>query len=127
MDTLGRYLAGVSWFNMSRVKTLVLSYIRTLQLAIFLLIAFECYPSWLFHSDWFKLLNFSIFAFSNGYLSSLCSIKAPEVVKTGEERGKVGAFIGVAKLVGILVGSTVALGMKEVIKMTPSYDSVSAE
>ena len=79
-------------------------------------------PTWLLGADWFKLLNFAIFAFSNGYLSSLCSIKAPEVVKTGAERGQVGAFIGVAKLLGILIGSILAVvPMKSIIKLTPSY------
>ena len=76
-DTLGRYLAGVSCMMLSPIKILVLSYLRTIQFSIFLLIAFEVRPLWLFGSDWFKLANFSLFAFSNGYLSSLCSIKAP--------------------------------------------------
>ena len=76
-DTLGRYLAGVKCMMLSRIKIVVLTYLRMIQLAIFLLIAFEIRPVWLFGSDWFKLLNFSFFAFSNGYLSSLCSIKAP--------------------------------------------------
>lgn len=119
-DTLGRYLAGVT--SLSRVKTIVLSYLRSVQMALFLLSAFEV---GFFATDGFKLVNFSIFAFSNGYLSSLCSIKAPDVVKTGEQRGSVGAFIGVTKLLGILVGSTLAIPLKEIIKLTPAYQTAS--
>lgn len=117
-DTLGKYIAGDT--SLSRVKTIVLSYSRTVQLAFFLLSAFEV---GFFATDWFKLVNFSIFAFSNGYLSSLCSIKAPDIVKTAEERGSVGGFIGVTKLLGILAGSTLAIPLKEVIKLTPSYQT----
>ena len=112
---------------MSRRKTIVFSYLRTLQLAIFLCIAFEVSPKWLFGSDIFKLINFSVFAFTNGYFSSMCSIKAPEAVhSTSKERGNVGAFIGVAKVLGILIGSTLAVPMKEVIKLTPSHNTMLA-
>ena len=105
--------------NLSRKTTLVLSYLRTVQLVLFLLTLFEVGPVWLFGTDAFKLANFALFAFANGYLSSLCSIKAPKVVKSGAERGNVGAFIGVAKLLGIILGSMIAIPMKEVIKLAP--------
>ena len=123
MDTLGRYLAGFKCLSISRDKTLCLSYSRTLQLGLFFLSAFEVGPFWLFPSDAFKLVNFAFFALSNGYLSSLCSIGAPEAVLSRVERGRIGAFIGVAKLFGILIGSTLAVPLKEVIQMTPSYSS----
>ena len=112
MDTLGRYLAGVKCMNLSRRKTLGFSNLRTVQVALFLLSAFAV-P--FFDSDLFKLMNYSLFAFSNGYLGSLCAIKAPQVVKSGEERGNVGAFLGIAKVLGILIGSTLALPLKRVI------------
>lgn len=84
-------------------------------------------PEALFGADWFKLLNFSIFAFTNGYYSSLCSIQAPEVVKnrpisSGAEQ-HVGAFIGVSKCLGILIGASLALPLKEIIKLTPAAAS----
>ena len=81
MDTLGRYMAGLICMNMTRQKTIVLTYLRTLQVGIFLCSAFQVAPEFLFGADWFKLLNFSVFAFTSGYYSSLCSIQAPEVVK----------------------------------------------
>jgi len=109
MDTCGRYLAGVACMNLSRKTTVCLSYLRTAQLALFVLTLFQVGPDWLFGTDAFKLINFALFAFLNGYLSSLCSIKAPKVVASGAERGNVGAFIGVAKLLGILIGSLLAI------------------
>lgn len=112
-DTLGRFLAGASKFtDLSRGKTLWLAYARTLLFGLFVCSAFEI---WWFDFDAFKLINFTIFAFSHGYLSSLCSIKAPKVVSTGEERGNVGAFIGVTRLTGILIGSTLAVPLAYVI------------
>ena len=124
MDTMGRYMAGLVCMNITRKLIIVLSYLRTLQVGIFLLCAFEVTPDALFGADWFKLLNFSIFAFTNGYYSSLCSIQAPEVVKnrslSGGAEMHIGAFIGVSKCLGILIGASLALPMKEIIKMTPA-------
>lgn len=82
MDTLGRYLAGVSCMSMTRLATLALTYLRTLQVGLFLCSAFDANPQWLLGSDAFKLLNFSVFAFTNGYYSSLQSMQVPEVVKS---------------------------------------------
>ena len=67
--------------NISRRMVLILNYARTVFVATFLLTAFEVGPSWLFYSDWFKLTNMSLFAFFNGYLLSLCCIKAPDLVQ----------------------------------------------
>ena len=77
MDTIGRYFAGLPSLDISRRKTLCLTYLRTVQIALFICTAFETRPTWLFDSDAFKLSNFIVFAFLNGYLSSLCCIKAP--------------------------------------------------
>ena len=130
MDTLGRCLAGMSCMGMKRRGILVLSYLRTLHVGFFLCSAFELQPEWLFGSDWFKLLNFSTFALTHGYYSSLQCMQVPEVVKkavvgaAGQNdqsvtTENVGAFIGVAKMLGILIGATLGVPTKEVIKLTP--------
>ena len=80
-DTVGRTSAGCSCMNISRRTVVILNYARTLFVATFLLTAFEVGPSWLFYSDWFKLINMSLFAFFNGYLTSLCCIQAPDSVQ----------------------------------------------
>ena len=64
-------------------------------------------------------MNFAIFAFTNGYTSTLCAVKAPATVE-GEQKGQVGAFIGVTISLGILSGSVLALGMGQIIEMTPA-------
>ena len=119
-------MAGFAVFSISRKKNLTLTYLRTIQVGFFVCSALEIPPQHIFNTTVFKLSNFAVFAFTSGYLSSLASIKAPEVVKTAEERGNVGAFIGVAKCLGILIGSTLAVPMKEVIKLTPSYIEMKA-
>ena len=96
-----------------------MSGVRTIFIVTFLLIAFEVSPGWLFRADWFKIVNFAIFAFTNGYTSTLCAVKAPQTVE-GEQKGQVGAFIGVTISCGILTGSLLALGMGEIIKLTPA-------
>ena len=55
------------------------------------------------------------------------TIQAPEVVKnrslsSGAEQ-HVGAFIGVSKCLGILIGASLALPLKEIIKLTPAAAS----
>ena len=72
-----------------------------------------------------KLTNFALFSFSNGFLLAMCSIKAPKVVKGGEAKGNVGAFTGVAKITGILIGSLLAIPAKEIIKMANEDNSIS--
>ena len=73
-DTIGRTVAGFKCMQLSRKVTVCLNYARTIFLVTFLLTAFEVGPSWLFYSDWFKFVNMSLFAFSNGWWSSLCVI-----------------------------------------------------
>ena len=73
-DTVGRSAASVTCMNLPRKMTLILNYARIIFVLTFLLTAFEVGPSWLFYSDWFILLNLSLFAFTNGWLSSLCVI-----------------------------------------------------
>ena len=78
-DTLGRYLAGVPSFMISDKSAIFLCYLRTIFIVTFLLIAFNIPPSWLFglDADWFKVLNMCLFAFTNGFVSTLMAIKAP--------------------------------------------------
>lgn len=79
-DTVGRSAASWKCMQLNRKWTLALNYLRTIFLPIIFMIAFEVGPSWLLNSDWFKLFNLSLFAFTNGWLSSLCVIMAPDYV-----------------------------------------------
>ena len=75
-DTIGRKLAGVPALMASGKTVKILSALRFIATITFLLTAFEIGPSWLFWSDWFKLLNMAMFALSNGYCATLSGLKA---------------------------------------------------
>lgn len=85
-----------------------------------LLITFDVAPSWLFSGDWFIILNLVLFSVSNGYLSTLCAVKAPGTVPD-EQKGQVGGFVGITISTGIMLGSLLAFGMAEIIKLSPEY------
>ena len=110
-DTVGRYAASVSCMQLGRPVTLLLAYLRGLFLITILLTAFEVGPDWLFNSDWWKILSESAFAFTNGWLTSLCIILAPMCVQE-KERGGIGALISPVLLGGICLGTLIALPME---------------
>ena len=118
-DTIGRWYAGWDCFNLANRTIVLFSALRTLFIVPFLLIAFEVRPDWLFTSDWFKLANFCYFAFTNGHVSCLCAIKAPQTVEPAK-RGQIGSYIGITISLGILTGSLCAVGMSQIIKLTPA-------
>ena len=117
-ELAGKYVGVSPCANLKRVTTLILAGIRTIFIATFLLVAFEVQPAWLFTADWFKITNLALFSFTNGYVATLCAVKAPQTVE-GELKGQVGAFVGVTILLGIILGATFALGMGQVILHTP--------
>ena len=67
------------------------------------------------------MINLALFAFSNGYYSTLAAIKAPKQVK-GEEAGQVGGFIGITITTGLMLGTAIAFGMSYVIKASPECE-----
>ena len=97
---------------MSDTFVLVLTYSRVIFIATFILIAFAEPPSWLFghDADWFKIVNMMLFAFTNGYCSTQCAIKAPSRAPD-DSKESVGTFIGMFITLGILTGSILAIGM----------------
>jgi equilibrative nucleoside transporter 1/2/3 len=110
MDTVGRKMGGMKMFDLEGRSIKILSIVRVIFIATFLLVAFEIGPAWLFQSTWFKIFNMMAFAFTNGYVSTLCAVKAPGTVPI-EQRGQVGAFIGTTITLGILLGSIIAIFM----------------
>lgn len=53
---------------------------RTIFVATFLLVSFDVAPEWLFSADWFIIVNLVLFSITNGYVSTLCAVKAPQAV-----------------------------------------------
>ena len=77
----GRYIGGLQCVDVKRKTALLMSAARTIFLATFLAVAFECSPAWLFQADWFKILNDTLCAFTNGFVGTLCAVKAPQTVQ----------------------------------------------
>ena len=77
-------------------------------------------PEWLFgaNADWFKLLNMAVFAFTNGYCSTLCAIKSPSRAPE-DSKEVVGTFVGMFITSGIVLGSLVALAISPLVKGNP--------
>ena len=123
-DAVGRYMGGVYCLILSNRTIKVFTIMRTLFLVTCLLISFDVAPSALFSSDWFILINLILFSLSNGYVSTLCAVKAPMTVE-GEAKGQVGGFIGITISTGIVIGSLLAFGMVYVIKASPEYQSAA--
>jgi hypothetical protein len=118
-DTIGRKMGGVKAFDLSSGAVKIVTVSRLIFIATFYLIAFQ---TWKFNADWFIVFNMAIFAWSNGYAGTLCACKAPGTVPA-EERGQVGGFIGTTITLGILIGSTIAVGEAPILKMTPGMAS----
>lgn len=113
-DTIGRKCGGC--IMLSNNSVILWSMVRIIFVGTFMLTAFQV--SVPFNSDWFKILNMALFAISNGYLSTLCAIKAPQTVE-GERKGQVGAFIGITISTGIMLGSILAYAMGAIIANSP--------
>lgn len=82
-DTIGRKSGGLPFFNLENKTINVLSFTRVFFIATFILVAFKVGPSWSFDSTWFKIFNIAVFSFSNGFVSTICAVKAPQCVPEG--------------------------------------------
>ncbi|CDW83406.1 equilibrative nucleoside transporter 1 [Stylonychia lemnae] len=115
LDTIGRWLAGQKFGQGSDKFVLILTFVRVIFIATFLLIALNVSPAWLFgvDADWFKLINMILFAFTNGYCSTQCAIKAPSRA-SDDSKESVGTLIGLFLTLGIFLGSIGAIGMGKI-------------
>lgn len=118
-DAIGRKLGGMPACNLQIKWVNINSLLRTIFLATTLLITFEVGPDWLFNSTWFKFLNLTLFALSNGFISTQCAVQAPSTVPF-KMRAQVGSFIGVTITAGILLGSTLALALNPILAASPA-------
>lgn len=112
-DTVGRKIGASPTFQLSYAAIKATSFARTIFIASFFLIAFAVSFC---GRDWFILTNMICFAFSMGYVSTLCAVKAPGTVAE-EQRGQVGGFIAITLTGGIFTGSLIALGLAPVVNL----------
>ena len=120
MDTIGRYMGGVSCLILNNSLIKILSITRTIFIITFVLISFDVSPASVFSADWFIIINLALFSISNGYVSTLCAVKAPQTVE-GEAKGQVGGFIGITISTGIVLGSLLAFLVQFLIEASPEY------
>lgn len=112
-DTVGRKLGGV--VNVSPNMTYLLSIARIGFLFTTIYIAKgELNQSKFIESDAFKAMNMILFAFSNGFVSTLLSIYIPQFVKE-DQREQAGIFVGLSICLGIMVGSIIAIPVGNVL------------
>lgn len=119
-DTIGRWLAGQSYVKISDKCLIILTYGRIHFIFNAYLIDYVKGPDWLTGKggDWFKMLNMTFFAFTNGKCATQCAIKASE--KAPESlKEVVGTLIGISITLGIVVGSLIALGTASLVHNNP--------
>ena len=77
-DTFGRWLGGVQpRCDMDPLGIKLFTLGRTIFIPTSLFVALGVKGQIIFQTPYFILLNMCLFAFSNGYLTTLCAIKAP--------------------------------------------------
>ena len=113
-------MGGVPSLILSNFTIKLSSALRTVFLVTFLLVSFDVAPENLFQTDWFIILNLFLFSITNGYVSTLCAVKAPQTVE-GDAKGQVGGFVGITISTGIVLGSILAFAMVSVIEASPEY------
>ena len=123
-DAVGRYMGGVPSLLLSNKAIKIHSALRIIYLGTFLMVSFDCAPAALFGSDWFICVNLFFFSITNGYVSTLCAVKAPQTVE-GEAKGQVGGFVGITISTGIVIGSILAFAMVSVIEASPEYQKTA--
>ena len=115
-DTTGRYLGGLKSFDFSISAVNTGAAVRVLFLPMFLAFALQWPPSVIVDTDWFKLSNIVLMAFTNGYFCALCGTKAPETTQTEKQRASVGSYIGFCVNIGVLFGSLIASSFAPLLK-----------
>jgi hypothetical protein len=117
-DTVGRFVGNIEAFELKLRTTKTISYLRVIFVATFLFTDFQVVPRVIWDTDWFKLINLSLLAFTTGYIGTLCAVKVPATVEL-HRRAEVGAYIGTCMCLGILIGAFLQIFMTPIIALTP--------
>lgn len=119
-DTIGRWLGGQAFGSIPARPMFIITYLRIVFVASTFIIDYGVGPEWLtgINGDWFKLLNMTLFAFSNGYCSTQCAIKSPSRAPD-DKKEIVGTFVGVFITAGIVTGSMAAIGVGSLAAHNP--------
>ena len=100
-DTCGRYLAGRIHLNEKVIAIGSFGRVIFIVFSIFIVYHDDL-------TDILKMANLVLFAFTNGYISTQCCIKAPSGVAL-ELKEQVGTLVSISIPLGILTGSIIAI------------------
>ncbi|CAI2362582.1 unnamed protein product [Moneuplotes crassus] len=105
-DTIGRFAGG--FVQILTSETLFyLTITRLVFIPTSVLVQLNSRPSWIFQSDWFRILNMALFAVTNGYNSTLCMMYGPsQTDKNSKERA--GIIMSFHLLGGVFVGALIS-------------------
>jgi len=78
LDTIGRKLGGIIQVNIK--LTYFLGIFRTVFVIIAIIVAIDDKNDSFIENDGIKITNLILFSISNGFVSTLCAIKAPDYV-----------------------------------------------
>jgi solute carrier family 29 (equilibrative nucleoside transporter), member 1/2/3 len=106
IDTIGRWLANY-WIPFTHHNVIWMTMSRLVHIPISILIQLAVPPNWLFGSDWFRLLNISIFGFTMGYNTAVVMIFGPQLIKNTEKE-QAGILMNFHLWMGQCVGTLVA-------------------
>lgn len=117
-DTFGRLVpAWVISFNPGSIwkrLVIVLSIFRFIFIPTSIMIQLNLGPSYIFQSDWFKMLNMMIFSFTSGFTTTLLMVFGPSSV-SHEDKEKAGFIMGAHLIGGIFLGSLIASSVMTLI------------
>lgn len=111
-DTIGRYIGGVPIFQIPIGNTKlmhVLGFARLIFVVISILIML-----WQIHSPLIQISNLILFAFSNGYLSSIFFCFAPAVVDDSEQ-DQLGNLMVIMITLGVSVGGLIQIPLAKLV------------
>ena len=103
IDFIGRWMANC-FVPFTPRSLLYFTLSRLIHIPISLMIQLACSPAWLFQSDWFRILNISIFGWTQGYNTALVMMFGPEQVKN-HEKEKAGIILNFHLMAGICMGT----------------------
>ena len=103
-DTIGRVLGGITMF-MIRKKSLL---IHVWGFGRLICVAFALYIMIAqLEKAWLSISNLAFFAFTNGYIMTLCCCYAPLNVQTTKDQDTIGNLIVLFITLGVSMGSIV--------------------
>jgi equilibrative nucleoside transporter 1/2/3 len=107
LDTCGRKLGGIVTVNSGLVYFMGLLRVGFVVMGIWIALD-DSEDDMFIEKDSVKMLNLALFSISNGFVSTLCAIKAPDYVDH-DQKEQIGIFVGLSIALGIVTGSIVAI------------------